>query len=47
MMGDFNIHRYHTTYCAHADSKSLTPKLPISPKKRVGEFEIRGGGEGV
>lgn len=25
----------------------LTIKLPISPKKRVGELEMRGGGEGV
>ena len=26
---------------------TIFEKLPMSPKKSVGEFEIRGGGEGV
>ena len=28
-------------------SLTIFEKLPMSPKKSVGEFEIRGGGEGV
>lgn len=34
----------------HNNGKSqfiLTLKLPMSPKKSVGELEMRGGGEGV